>query len=101
VVVQSYKSSVAPVLLQDLLAEPSVPLTMPLVQQLMQRVTTLPKDHPVRRVATQLYRGMQWLSDESVQGSAFWSTPVPGADVAFEPVRAFLRGAPKTSPGAG
>lgn len=88
----SYKAAVAPALLNDVLAEPSVSPAMPMVQYAVRRLVARPAGSALRRLATRFYRGARWLSDEAVTGTAWRATPVAGADAAFGPVRAFLRG---------
>ena len=92
-VVMSYKASVAPSLLSDLLSEPTVTFSMPMTLQIVRRLVRLPTTSLLRRVARQWYRRTQWLSHDFVHGTEFRTRRARAAALAFKPVGDFLSGA--------
>ena len=91
-VVAAYKMSVAPSLLADLVEEPTVSLSMPVVLQVVRRLVNLPRTSRARRFAQWLYRRTQWLSHDFVHGTEFRTRRARAAAGEFTPVRAFLTG---------
>ena len=89
-VVESYKMSVAPSLLADLVEEPTVSLSMPVVLQIVRRLVNLPQTSRARRLAQWLYRHSQWLSHDFVHGTEFRTRRARAAAREFTPVREFL-----------
>lgn len=89
-VVESYKMSVAPFLLADLVEQPTVSFSTPLVLQVVRRLVNLPRTSPVRRLAQALYRRTQWLSHDFVHGTEFRTRRSREAAREFTPVRTFL-----------
>ena len=96
-VIASYKMSVAPSLLADLVEEPTVSFSMPLVLQIVRRLVNLPRTSRARRVAQWCYRRTRWLSHDFVHGTEFRTQRAREAAVEFTPVRAFLSGADQSS----
>jgi glycosyltransferase domain-containing protein len=97
-VVDAYKMSVAPSLLADLVEEPTVTFSMPMVLQVVRRLVNLPRRNVTRRIALGLYRRAQWLSHDFVHGTEFRSRRARAAAREFTPVRDFLaRGYDQTS----
>jgi glycosyltransferase domain-containing protein len=94
-VVDAYKMSVAPSLLADLVEEPTVSLSMPVVLQVVRRFVNLPRNSLARRLALGLYRRTRWLSHDFVHGTEFRTRRARAAVQEFAPVREFL-----TRPGA-
>ena len=92
-VVESYKMSVAPFLLADVLDEPSVSFSTPLVLQVVKRLVKLPRTSWLRRAAQRLYRRTQWLSHDFVHGTEFRTRRAREAAREFTPVREFLESA--------
>jgi glycosyltransferase domain-containing protein len=90
IVVDSYKASVAPSLLADLVDEPTVSMTMPVVLQIVRRLVNLPGSSAVRRIAQSMYRGSRWLSHDFVHGTEFRTNRARAAAREFTPVREFL-----------
>jgi hypothetical protein len=93
IVVDSYKASVAPSLLGDLVEEPTVSVTMPVVLQIVRRLVNLPGTSVARRIAQSMYRGSRWLSHDFVHGTEFRTRRARAAAREFTPVREFLTGA--------
>lgn len=91
-IVESYKMSVAPSLLSDLLDEPTVTATMPMVLQVVRRLVRLPRTSLIRRTAQRLYRRTQWVSHDLVHGTEFHTARAGDAAAAFAPIRRFLTG---------
>jgi len=91
-VVESYKASVAPSLLGDLLEEPTVTWSMPLVLQVVRRLVNLPRSSALRRAAVACYRQARWLSHDFVHGTEFRTGRSREAVAEFTPVRDFLTG---------
>jgi glycosyltransferase domain-containing protein len=89
-VVESYKMSVAPSLLADLVEEPTVSWSMPLVLQVVRGLVNLPRTSVLRRVALACYRHTRWLSHDFVHGTEFRTRRARAADREFTPVRTFL-----------
>jgi glycosyltransferase domain-containing protein len=93
-VVESYKMSVAPSLLGDLVEEPTVSWSMPFVLQIVRRLVGLPRTSLVRRLALAGYRHTRWVSHDFVHGTEFRTRRAREAAREFMPVRSFL-----TAPG--
>ncbi len=91
-IIKCYKMSVAPSLLSDLLDEPTVSATMPLVLQLVRRLVRLPRTSLIRRTAQRLYRRTRWVSHDLVHGTELRTAHTRGAAGAFAPIRDFLTG---------
>ena len=85
-----YRASVAPVLLSDLVSEPTVTLAMPLTLQVVRRLVLLPRTSLLRRGAQFLYRRTRWLSHAFVQGREFRAGGARTAAREFKPVNDFL-----------
>ena len=100
-VVESYKMSVAPSLLADLVEEPTVSWSMPLVLQVVRGLVNLPRTSVLRRVALACYRHTRWLSHDFVHGTEFRTRRAREADREFTPVRTFLTGSRHNSRTAG
>jgi len=99
-VVESYKMSVAPSLLADLVEEPTVSHAMPAVLQVVRRLVNLPRTSRARRLAQWLYRRTQWLSHDFVHGTEFRTRRAREAAGEFTPVRTFLTGRLRQGVGA-
>lgn len=93
-VIESYKASVAPSLLSDLVSEPTVTFSMPLTLQVVRRLVRLPRDSRLRRGAQALYRHARWLSHDFVHGTEFRTRRAREAVAEFKPVRDFLAAPP-------
>lgn len=89
-VVESYKMSVAPSLLADLVEEPTVSFSMPIVLQVVRRLVNLPPTSIARRLAQWSYRRTRWLSHDFVHGTEFRTRRARAAVQEFAPVRTFL-----------
>ena len=90
IVVESYKMSVAPSLLADLVEEPTVSWSMPMVLQIVRRLVKLPRASLLRRMALASYRQARWLSHDFVHGTEFRTRRAREAAREFAPVRSFL-----------
>lgn len=90
VVIESYKVSVAPFLLSDVMREPSVSFSTPIVQQIVRRLVNLPRTSQVRRTLQRLYRRAQWVSHDFVHGTEWVTGRSRQAAREFSPVREFL-----------
>jgi hypothetical protein len=90
VILDAYKMSVAPSLLADLLAEPTVTPAMPLVLQVVGRLVRLPRNSLIRNIAQRCYRRAQWVSHDFVHGTEFRTRRAREAAREFTPVRDFL-----------
>jgi glycosyltransferase domain-containing protein len=93
IVVESYRMSVAPSLLADLVEEPTVSWSMPTVLQVVRRLVRMPKTSALRRLALACYRRTRWLSHDFVHGTEFRTRRAREASREFAPVREFLTGA--------
>ena len=93
IVIESYKMSVAPSLLADLVEEPTVSWSMPTVLQIVRRLVNLPRTSALRRAALACYRQARWLSHDFVHGTEFRTRRAREAAREFTPVRSFLTSA--------
>jgi glycosyltransferase domain-containing protein len=66
--VSVYRTDVAPALLRDVLAEPSVTMMMPVTMRAVQQLVNLPRTSALRRFAQEVYRRAEWLSTDIVYG---------------------------------
>ena len=89
-VVHSYRMSIAPALLSNILEEPTVTPSMPIVAQAVRRLVRLPETSFIKRLARRLYRRVPWISYDSVYGSELIASPVGNAAREFTPIREFL-----------
>jgi glycosyltransferase domain-containing protein len=96
-VVDSYKMSVAPFLLSDLLDEPTIAFSTPLMLQVVRRLVKLPRSSRLRRLLQRLYRRTQWVSHDFVHGTEFRTRRARAAAREFAPVRSFLTGSGHSS----
>lgn len=67
-VVTSYRMNVAPELLSNILEEPSVTMSMPVVVRAVRRLVMLPEENIFRKLARKLYRTIPWIALDSVYG---------------------------------
>ncbi|MGZ5073904.1 MAG: TIGR00180 family glycosyltransferase, partial [Usitatibacter sp.] len=70
-IVKSYRLSVAPSLLSDILEEETITPAMPLTTQLVRRLVALPETSLVRRCARAFYRRTRWISFDAVYATEF------------------------------
>src|SRR5687768_612859 len=89
-VIDSYKTSVAPFLLSDLLAEPTISFSTPLILQIVRRLVNLPRSSRLRGFVQRLYRRTQWVSHDFVHGTEVRTRRARAAAREFAPVQAFL-----------
>ena len=92
VVVESYKMSVAPSLLADLVEEPTVTWSMPTVLQVVRALVSRPKTSLLRRFTLACYRQARWLSHDFVHGTEFRTRRSRAAARELLPVQKFLTG---------
>lgn len=92
VILDAYKMSVAPSLLRDVLAEPTVPPSMPIVLQVVRRLVNLPATSLTRRSAQWLYRTTRWISHDLVHGTQVRTRRAAASSAEFAPVHSFLTG---------
>lgn len=92
IVVESYKMSVAPSLLADLVEEPTVSWSMPMVLQLVRALVARPRTSLLRRFTLACYRQARWLSHDFVHGTEFLTRRSRAAAHELLPVRQFLTG---------
>lgn len=90
-VLSSYRASVAPSLLSDLMNEPTVNTSMPAVVRAIRRLVNLPERSIIRKIARAIYRRAGWISLDVVYGTEFLATPVANASRDLEPIREFLQ----------
>jgi glycosyltransferase domain-containing protein len=93
IIVDAYKMSVAPSVLRDLLEQPTVPLFMPMLLQIVRRIVTLPRTSRLRRYAQKLYRTTRWVSHDLVHGTQVRSRRANEVAHEFAPVQSFLTAA--------
>jgi hypothetical protein len=85
-VVSSYRMLVAPSLLSNILNEPSVPQSMPIVAALVRSLVKLPENSILKRSARSLYRKLRWISLDAVYGEKIITTRVPNLRNDFQPI---------------
>ncbi len=90
VILGSYRASVAPSLLSDILNEPTVSLSMSCVVPVVRKLVGLPEASLLRRFARALYRRFGWISLDIVYGTELVASPVPGIQRDIQPIRDFL-----------
>ena len=88
--VESYRASVAPSLLSDIMSEPTVTLPMLGIVGAVRRLVRLPENSTLRRLARMVYRRLGWVSLDIVYGTEYFTVPVPKAKQDFRPIREFL-----------
>ena len=88
--------SVAPSLLADLVEEPTVSWSMPMILQVVRALVKLPRTSVLRRFTLACYRQARWLSHDFVHGTEFRTRRSRAAARELLPVRTFL-----TAPAAG
>ena len=93
IVLESYKMSVAPSLLADLVEEPTVTPAMPVMLQIVRGLVKLPRTSRARRFAQWVYRRTRWLSHDFVHGTEFRTRRARAAAGEFTPVKRFVTGA--------
>jgi hypothetical protein len=89
-VVTSYRMNVAPELLSNILDEPSVTMSMPVVVRAVRQLVKLPVDNIFRKLTQELYRNVPWISLDSVYGVKFIGTPLSGSRRELRPILEFL-----------
>lgn len=97
-VVAAYRMQIAPALLADVLAEPSVTTPMSLMLRGVRRLLRLAPDNFVRKTARTLYRRVSWISADAVHGTGLWARTVPNAEREFQPIREFLARQARSAP---
>lgn len=90
-IVKSYRLSVAPSLLSDVIEEETITPGMPLAVQAIRALVRLPEENRLKRSVRWWYRKSRWLSFETAYGTEFLASPASNARDQFEPVREFLR----------
>lgn len=94
-IVELYRLWLAPHLLGDLVAEPTVTLPMSIGIRAVQRLLDRPPDSVLRRIARRVYRRAKWISVDAVHGTEWRTRQVPHAAEAFRPIAEFLAGGPE------
>jgi len=93
-VVELYRLWLAPQMLGDVLAEPTITLPMTITVAGMRRLLARSPGSAVRRLARTLYRRSRWISVDAVHGTQLRARRVRAAEKAFQPIYQFLtRGA--------
>jgi glycosyltransferase domain-containing protein len=90
VIIDVYRSFLAPNLLGDLVGLPTATLSMSIVARVVRRLLSRPSDSPVRRVARVIYRRTPWIAADAVFGTELRRRRVPNADGALRAIREFL-----------
>lgn len=89
-IIEAAQAWLAPHVLTDVVAEPTVTLRMVLGVRVFRTLLRLSRDHVVRRAARRLYRRAQWISVDAIHGTEWRSRHVPEADRALKPILEFL-----------
>jgi glycosyltransferase domain-containing protein len=89
-VISSYRMLVAPSLLSDILDEPSVTMSMPIVASIVRHLVRLSEDSISKKLMRKLYRNLGWVSLDAVYGEKVFRRLVPNSRNDFGPIREFL-----------
>lgn len=90
--VLAYREEIAPALLRDILAEPSVTAMMPIVSQAVERLVRLPRTSLLRRLVQRVYRRTEWLSSDVIYGVDLVARRSSSAERERQPIVDFLAG---------
>src|SRR3989442_9735242 len=85
-----YKTFVAPYIIQCLLAEPTVTITMPIIARMVQRLVKLGPNSLTKRTLQKLYRSIPWISVNAVNGDEFFAYPSLMYRKDFKPIAKLL-----------
>lgn len=100
-IVKSYRLSVAPSLLADILQEETITPTMPVATQFVRRVVQLPETNIFKRALRAVYRRSRWISFDAVYATEFLAAPAANAAREFGTIRDFLTGDQPIGPTSG
>jgi glycosyltransferase domain-containing protein len=100
-IVDSYRLSVAPSLLADILHEETITPMMPVVAQIVRRVVQLDDANVFRRALRAIYRRSRWISFDAVYATEFLAAPASNASREFKVIREFLTRDQPTGPTSG
>jgi glycosyltransferase domain-containing protein len=89
-VISSYRILVAPSLLSNILDEPSVKMSMPIVASIVRRLVSLPEHSIYKKLMRRSYRTLRWISLDAVYGQKIFGTPVRNSRKDFQPIVEFL-----------
>ena len=89
-ILDSYKMSVAPTLLSELLCEPTVTPAMPLMLQTVHGLARRSPSSKIRKLARRLYRRLPWIAHDVVFGGRVRAKPTPDTPQACSAINAFL-----------
>jgi glycosyltransferase domain-containing protein len=89
-VIRAYRMLIAPSLLSDILEEPTVTTSMPVVATITKYVVRLPRDSIVRKIMQRIYRTLRWVSINSVYGETVFVRPVSNSKRDFRGIMKFL-----------
>jgi glycosyltransferase domain-containing protein len=89
-IVELYRLWLAPQMLGDVLAEPTVTWPMAMTVGVVRRLLARSPDSPARRLARMVYRRSRWISLDAVHGTQLRARRVPDAADAFRPIYQFL-----------
>jgi glycosyltransferase domain-containing protein len=89
-IVKSYRLSVAPLLLSEVLEEESVTPAMPVAQQMVRALVRLPESSWLKRAMRAWYRRSRWLAFDAVNATEFLAAPASNSRDQLDPLREFL-----------
>lgn len=89
-IVKSYRLSVAPLLLSDVVEEESITPAMPVTLQAVRALVRRPESSWLKRALRAWYRRSSWLSFDAVNATQFVASPAPQAREALGPIGEFL-----------
>ena len=89
-VADAYRTAVAPVLVADLMTEPTATVGSTIALGVTRRLLAFPSEHPVRRFARAMYRRIPWISPDVMQGTELRGRLVTGAAGEIGPIHEFL-----------
>jgi glycosyltransferase domain-containing protein len=89
-VISTYRNHVAPELLSNILDEPSVTMSMPIVASIVRRLVSLPEHSISKKLMRKLYRSLRWISSDAVYGEKVFGAPVLDSRKDFQQIVEFL-----------
>lgn len=89
-IISSYRMRVAPPLLSNILDEPSVTMSMPIVAIIVRRLVNLPAHSSYKKLMRRLYRSLRWISLDAVYGEKVFGSQVTNSRKDFQPIVEFL-----------
>src|SRR5213593_350859 len=92
-----YRTLIAPVIVERLLLEPTVPLIMPIIVRMVRYLISIGPGSIIRKVFYRLYRNATWIPVEAINGLGVLTYPSPTYRADFKRIHEFLTRQPASS----